>query len=79
MADRWSFTRTQLDEFALSSHAAAARSQDAGEFDAEIEQCIRGAVRIGLADGDLALLAVTDGDGDMTECALYLLGRGGGA
>jgi acetyl-CoA acyltransferase len=37
VADRWSFTRTQLDEFALSSHAAAAKSQDAGEFDAEIE------------------------------------------
>lgn len=38
---------------------------DHGEFDAEIEQCIRGAVRIGLADGDLALFAVADGDGDM--------------
>ena len=37
VAERWGFSRTQLDEFALSSHAAAARAQDAGEFDAEIE------------------------------------------
>ena len=37
MAERWGFSRTQLDEYALASHAAAARAQDAGEFDAEIE------------------------------------------
>ncbi|HET6483074.1 MAG TPA: acetyl-CoA C-acyltransferase [Actinoplanes sp.] len=37
VAERWGFSRAQLDEFALSSHAAAARAQDAGEFDAEIE------------------------------------------
>ncbi len=37
VAARWGFSRTQLDEFALASHAAAGRAQDAGEFDAEIE------------------------------------------
>ncbi|GID29037.1 acetyl-CoA C-acyltransferase [Paractinoplanes brasiliensis] len=37
MAERWGFSRAQLEEYALSSHAAAARAQDAGEFDAEIE------------------------------------------
>ena len=37
VAARWGFSRTQLDEFALASHDAARRAQDAGEFDAEIE------------------------------------------
>jgi acetyl-CoA acyltransferase len=37
MTERWGFSRGQLDEFALASHAAAARAQDSGEFDAEIE------------------------------------------
>ena len=37
IAGRWGFSRGQLDEYALASHAAAARAQDAGEFDAEIE------------------------------------------
>src|SRR2546430_2994788 len=36
IAARWGFSRTQLDEFALASHAKAAAAQDAGEFDAEI-------------------------------------------
>jgi acetyl-CoA acyltransferase len=37
IASRWGFSRAQLDEFALASHAAAIRAQDGGEFDAEIE------------------------------------------
>ncbi|UQU65079.1 acetyl-CoA C-acyltransferase [Couchioplanes caeruleus] len=36
MAARWGFSRSQLDEYALASHAAAAKAQDAGDFDAEI-------------------------------------------
>ncbi|HET6534110.1 MAG TPA: acetyl-CoA C-acyltransferase [Actinoplanes sp.] len=36
MAQRWGFSRRQLDEYALGSHAAAAKAQDGGEFDAEI-------------------------------------------
>jgi len=37
VAERWGLSRAQLEEYALSSHAAAARAQDSGEFDAEIE------------------------------------------
>ena len=36
MARRWGLSRTRLDEYALASHAAAAKAQDAGEFTAEI-------------------------------------------
>ncbi|MGA5305441.1 acetyl-CoA C-acyltransferase [Nucisporomicrobium flavum] len=45
MAARWGFSRAQLDEYALASHAAAAKAQDAGEFDAEIAP-------VGAADRD---------------------------
>lgn len=36
MAARWGFSRTQLDEYALASHAKAAAAQDAGDFELEI-------------------------------------------
>jgi len=36
MAARWGFSRAQLDEYSLTSHAKAGKAQDAGEFDAEI-------------------------------------------
>jgi acetyl-CoA acyltransferase len=36
IAARWGFSRAHLDEYALASHAAAAKAQDAGDFDAEI-------------------------------------------
>ena len=36
MAERWGFSRTQLDEFALASHEKAAAAQDDGRFAAEI-------------------------------------------
>ena len=36
MAARWGFTRGQLDEYSLGSHAKAAAAQDAGEFEEEI-------------------------------------------
>jgi acetyl-CoA acyltransferase len=36
VADRWGFSRAQLDEYSLASHAAAAKAQDCGEFDAEV-------------------------------------------
>jgi acetyl-CoA acyltransferase len=36
IAERWGFSRTQLDEFSLSSHEKAARAQDEGLFDAQI-------------------------------------------
>jgi len=36
MAERWGFTRTQLDEYSLRSHEQAAKAQADGAFDAEI-------------------------------------------
>nr|WP_199905236.1 thiolase family protein [Nocardioides sediminis] len=36
VADRWGFTRTQLDEYAARSHQLAAATRDAGGFDREI-------------------------------------------
>ncbi|MDI9979602.1 thiolase family protein [Rhodococcus sp. IEGM 1307] len=36
IAERWGFSRTQLDEFALASHENAAAARTAGRFDAQI-------------------------------------------
>jgi acetyl-CoA acyltransferase len=36
IVDRWGFSRSQLDEFSLSSHEKAAAAQDEGRFAAEI-------------------------------------------
>ncbi len=36
IAEQWGFTRTQLDEFALRSHAKAAAAIDDGRFDSQI-------------------------------------------
>jgi acetyl-CoA acyltransferase len=36
IVDRWGFSRTQLDEYSLGSHAKAAAAQDEGRFTAEI-------------------------------------------
>ncbi|WP_210588541.1 thiolase family protein [Streptomyces sp. GESEQ-35] len=36
IAQKWGFTRTQLDEFAVVSHERAAAAQDDGAFDAQI-------------------------------------------
>ncbi|HEX6453156.1 MAG TPA: thiolase family protein [Trebonia sp.] len=36
IAERWGFSRTQLDEFSLQSHEKAAQAQDAGKFDEQI-------------------------------------------
>ncbi|HEY6596539.1 MAG TPA: thiolase family protein, partial [Asanoa sp.] len=40
VAERWGFSRTRLDEYALASHEKAAAAQDAGEFDAEISPVV---------------------------------------
>ncbi|MER7274744.1 thiolase family protein [Dactylosporangium sp. NPDC000244] len=36
IAERWGFSRTRCDEFALASHERAAAAQDGGRFDAQI-------------------------------------------
>ena len=33
IAERWGFSRTQLDEFSVASHEKAAAAQDEGRFD----------------------------------------------
>jgi acetyl-CoA acyltransferase len=36
IAERWGFSRTELDEFSVSSHEKAAAAQDEGRFDGQI-------------------------------------------
>src|SRR6202023_4049838 len=36
IVDRWGLSRSQLDEFSLSSHAKAAAAQDEGRYAAEV-------------------------------------------
>ncbi|HZG90492.1 MAG TPA: acetyl-CoA C-acyltransferase [Pseudonocardia sp.] len=36
IAERWGFSRTQVDEFSVGSHEKAAAAQDEGRFDAQI-------------------------------------------
>jgi acetyl-CoA acyltransferase len=47
IAEKWAFSRTQLDEFSLSSHEKAAAAQDEGRFDRQI-------VPVTLPDGTVA-------------------------
>jgi acetyl-CoA acyltransferase len=47
IAEKWAFSRTQLDEFSLSSHEKAAAAQDDGRFDRQI-------VPVTLPDGTVA-------------------------
>jgi acetyl-CoA acyltransferase len=42
IAERWGFSRTQLDEFALSSHERAAAAIDAGRFTGQIAPVTNG-------------------------------------
>src|SRR5665647_1214131 len=48
---------------------------DDGDLDAGLEQCVGRPVRLGLADGDLALLTVAHRDGELTETLADLLSR----
>jgi acetyl-CoA acyltransferase len=43
IAERWGFSRTQMDEFSLRSHERAAAAVDAGRFDDEIAPLENGA------------------------------------
>jgi acetyl-CoA acyltransferase len=52
MAERWAFSRTQLDEFSLSSHAKAAAAQDDGRFDGQIAPVtLPGGTVVGVDEG----------------------------
>lgn len=50
IAERWGLSRTQLDEYALESHARAAAAQDAGAFDRQIVPWRFGDGRVMTAD-----------------------------
>ena len=67
MVERWGFTRTDLDEFALSSHARAAAAQEAGAFDSQI-------VPIKAADSEGNLHLVTTDEGIRRGGTLESLG-----
>ena len=41
IAERWGFSRTQLDEYSLASHEKAAAAQDEGRFDGQISPVTR--------------------------------------
>jgi acetyl-CoA acyltransferase len=43
IAERWGFSRTQMDEFSLRSHERAAAAADAGRFEDEIAPLVNGA------------------------------------
>ena len=72
--------RAELDELVagLREHALGPLLHDR-DLDAAFEQGVGGATRVGLADGDLALLAVADGDGGVLEGERDLARRGLGA
>ena len=50
VADRWQLSRTQMDEFALRSHQAAAEASDAGLFTEEIVPVTNSAGDVVVAD-----------------------------
>ncbi|ALI25851.1 3-ketoacyl-CoA thiolase [Mycolicibacterium fortuitum] len=56
IANQWGFSRGQLDEFSLQSHARAATAQDEGRFEAEIV-----AVPTFDAEGNPTLVTVDEG------------------
>jgi acetyl-CoA acyltransferase len=56
MVERWGFTRTELDELALSSHARAAAAQDSGAFDSQLVP-----VKAADADGNLQMVTTDEG------------------
>jgi acetyl-CoA acyltransferase len=52
IVERWGFSRTQLDEFSLGSHAKAAAAQDEGRFAAEIAPVTNpSGVKVGADEG----------------------------
>jgi acetyl-CoA acyltransferase len=56
LVDRWGFSRTELDQFALDSHAKAAAAQDSGAFDSQIVP-----VKAPDAEGNLQLVTTDEG------------------
>jgi acetyl-CoA acyltransferase len=56
IAERWGFSRTQLDEFGLESHEKAAKAQDDGRFERQIAP-----VRVSAGDAAGTWVSVDEG------------------
>jgi acetyl-CoA acyltransferase len=56
MADKWGFSRSQLDEFSLESHYKALKAQEEGRFDREIMP-----LEVTLADGTKTIVKQDEG------------------
>lgn len=56
IADKWGFTRRQLDEFSLESHRRAIEAQDNGRFDQEILP-----IEVILEDGTATIMTQDEG------------------
>lgn len=67
IAEQWGFSRSELDEFSLESHAKALRAQDEGRFAREILP-----VEVTLPDGTMA--EVKDDQGPRRDTNLEKLG-----
>ncbi|MFD3449626.1 thiolase family protein [Microbacteriaceae bacterium 4G12] len=67
VAEKWGFSRSQLDEFSLESHQKAIKAQEEGRFKREILP-----IEITLADGTKTI--VTQDEGPRRETTLEKLG-----
>lgn len=56
IAEKWGFSRAELDEFSLESHAKALKAQNEGRFEAEILP-----VEVTLADGTKTMVKFDEG------------------
>jgi acetyl-CoA acyltransferase len=56
IADKWGFTREQMDEFSLESHQKAVRARDEGRFEKEIMP-----IEVTLPDGTTAVIKEDEG------------------
>ncbi len=89
IVDRWGFSRVQLDEFSLGSHAKAAAAQDEGRFAAEIApvttpsgvkvEADEGIRRGGTIEGLAALKPAFKPDGTITAASSSQISDGAAA
>lgn len=66
IAEKWGYTRSQLDEFSLESHKKAIKAQEEGRFDREIMP-----IEVKLEDGSTVL--VTQDEGPRKDTSLEKL------
>lgn len=67
IAEKWGFSRQQMDEFALGSHQKAIKAQDEGWFDREI-------IPLDIQQPDGTTVRVTQDEGPRRETSLEKLG-----